>query len=281
MLFSLAGCKRKGDNYNYYLDLKYGDGEREKLDLYLPFDLEEKEECGLVLYIHGGAWISGDKEVYHSEIEKRVKNGSYAYATMNYHYIDDDHDVFFIMNEIFMALDKIKKTATDDGINITKVILTGASAGAHLSLLYAYGYFGFSPFYSPITPTAVISFSGPANIANRDYFEAIDLGDCTYLFSMLTGHKYNKDTYEEAFEDLMKVSPYVYASSAVPTLICHGMKDSVVPYSDALYLRQALETFNIAYDLISFENSNHGLESDPDKWDEAMRLFDEYLNRYL
>ena len=279
--FSLIGCKKKSDNYYYYLDLKYGDGEREKLDLYLPFDLKDKEECGLVLYIHGGAWVSGDKSGYKDEIERRVKNGTYAYAAMNYHYIDDEHDGLFIMNEIFHALEKIKETSQSEGINITKVILTGYSAGGHLSLLYAYGFFNFDPFYSPILPVAVISFSGPTNMTNHAYFEASDLGDCSYYFSMLSGHKYTKETFEDAFPDLMKVSPVNYTDHAVPTLICHGVKDTVVPYSDALYLSQALEREKIDFDFISFENSNHGLDKDPDKWDYAMNLFDEYLKRYL
>lgn len=277
-----TGCIHKKDNYIYYKDAKYGSFKRQKLDLYLPNDMKGKKDGGLVLYIHGGAWVAGDKDGYRNEMEKNVKEGGYAYAAMNYHYISDDTDCFVILNDVFMALEEIKKLAKENDIELTKVLLTGGSAGAHIALLYAYSYFYVDPFYSPIVPTCVVSYSGPAHIVNEDYYEMEDLSGKAYdLFSKLSGFRYTEDTYYDAFPYLLKVSPTYYASTAVPTIICHGAKDSVVPVSDAYILDNTLTAYGIKHDLIIFPNSNHGLDCDPDKMEEANSLFKEYMKLYL
>ena len=110
------------------------------------------------------------------------------------------------------------------------------------------------------------------------------LGGKAYeLFSNLSGFPYNEETYYDAFEYLLKVSPTYYAMQghAVPTVICHGEKDTVVPVGDAYYLDQILTELRTAHDLVIFPNSNHGLESDPDQWEYASKLFKEYMEKYL
>ena len=44
------------------INMVYGAGERQVLDLYLPRKAEG--DIGLILFLHGGAWIGGDKESY-------------------------------------------------------------------------------------------------------------------------------------------------------------------------------------------------------------------------
>ena len=277
--FISVGCKK---DYYEFIDLSYGNHERQKLDLYIPHDLKDKEEVGLVLYIHGGAWVWGDKSSYTDEIKSRLKNGNIACATMNYRYTSKDISASDIMNDIFHALDAIKAKANEYDVNITKVLLTGHSAGAHLSLLYGYGFQYFDPFYSPILPVCVVALSGPTDITNREYYEMPDFGMNLYeLFSYLSGHTYNEETYEEALLDLLNVSPIKYTGSGIPTLICHGVKDTVVPYTDAIRLDYLLTEDNIKHDFLSFPNSNHGLESDPDMNKEMKRLFQEYIDEYL
>ena len=277
--FISFGCKK---NYYEFIDLSYGEHERQKLDLYIPHDLKDQEEVGLILYIHGGAWVWGDKSGYTDEIKKRLKNNNVAIATMNYRYASIDISANDIMNDIYHALDKIKAKANEKNIDITKVLLTGHSAGGHLSLLYAYGYQYFEPFTTPIMPVCVVSLSGPTDITNREYYNMSDFGMNLYeLFSWLSGHSYNEETYEDAMLDLLNVSPIKYSHSAVPTLLCHGTKDSVVPYSDAVRLDYLLTEDNIDHHFLTFPNSNHGLESDPDMTKEMNKLFNEYIDKYL
>ena len=284
LFLGVSGCKHKEDNYVYYNDLSYGTHKRQKLDLYIPNDMKGNEDGGLVLYIHGGAWVAGDKDGYRDEMKKNAQDGGYSYAAINYRYIDDDTNAFDILNDIFYALEKIKEVALENGVKLTKVLLTGGSAGGHLALLYAYSFFQVDPFYSPILPTCVVSYSGPTNITSTDYYTMPALSGQAYdLFSKLSGYKYNEETYNDAFPYLLKVSPTFYAmiGYGVPTVICHGEQDTVVPVSDAIYLDHVLNELNVSHDLVLFPHSDHGLESDPDKWEYANKLFKEYMKKYL
>ena len=92
-------------------------------------------------------------------------------------------------------------------------------------------------------------------------------------------------TYEEkdkAKDALYAVSPIAYVDeSTVPTIICHGMKDNVVPYSNALSIVEKLEQYGVAYDFISYSNSDHGLANDPECAEKADKLIFEYADKYL
>src|SRR5690349_1354529 len=55
-----------------YYDGPGADAIRHKLDLYLP---EGKQDFPLMMYVHGGAWRSGSKEIYPRIAEVFVKRG--------------------------------------------------------------------------------------------------------------------------------------------------------------------------------------------------------------
>ena len=138
-----------GENYTQYINLSYGSGERQKLDLCIPNDASG--DLGLVLFIHGGAWIAGDKGSYKNGVKSASETYGFAGASINYRYISDEIDFNDILDDIDAALACIKAKGAELGVNINKVLLTGDSAGGHLSLLYAYSRAGTAP----IAPNAL------------------------------------------------------------------------------------------------------------------------------
>ena len=150
-IISLFGLGEKQDNACVYTDISYGLHERQKLDLYLPTDCGD--DMGLVLYIHGGAWIEGDKEGYYTTLKQTAEKYGVACAAVNYRYISEDVNLLDIMDDIDAAMKCIKIKGKLNGINIKRSILTGGSAGGHLSLLYAYSRVEGSA----IPPVAVMS----------------------------------------------------------------------------------------------------------------------------
>lgn len=52
--------------------------ERQKLDLYIP---DEGENLPLIIWIHGGAWLGGNKRHY---VPKAHLKSGYAGASINY-----------------------------------------------------------------------------------------------------------------------------------------------------------------------------------------------------
>lgn len=274
------------ENKEYvFKNLSYGSHERQVMDLYLP---EENDgEVGLVLFIHGGAWVSGNKDGYKNALRTACNDLGYAAAAINYRYLSESVSLFDIADDIDLALKMIKEKGNEKGININKVLLTGSSAGGHLSLFYAYS----RKNTAPITPVAVVSNCGPTDLSDDNYYYNADLGmnselgafeDIAYLFSCASGQKFTYETRASAEEALLKVSPVYYVDSgAVPTVINHGQKDTIVPFSNAKSLAEKLEAKGIPYDFNIYPNSGHGLDKDEANTEIADDLLYEYVFTYL
>src|SRR5574344_334262 len=137
---TMAACAPKTtitneSNYTLYSNTYYGNAERNYMDLCIPSD--KSGSVGLVLMIHGGGWIAGDKSCYNDSIKAWCSEKGYVSASINYQYADGNNvTADDIMDDISMALMKIKEISAQKNITVNKVLLTGGSAGAHLSLLY-------------------------------------------------------------------------------------------------------------------------------------------------
>ncbi len=259
-------------------NISYGTHERQVLDLYLPEELSDV--TGLVLCIHGGAWIGGDKSAYTENAKELCKNQNIAAATINYRYLSETVTMADIIDDIDAAVAKIKEIGREKGTDIQKMLLTGHSAGGHLSMLYAYS----RADTAAITPAAVANLSGPTDMYDSNYFVNNDLGtdNVLMLVSYATGKQITLDNFAASKEEIDKVAPLYYVNAdTVPTIICHGMKDTIVPYSNAVSLDARLTEFGVTHEFISYPNSGHGLENDAEQSKQAEELMFDYLNRYV
>ena len=274
----LFGLESKITTYEYR-DIAYGTHERQTLDLNIP--KENDGEIGLVLYIHGGAWIAGDKDGYEKAIENTASDYGYAAASINYRYIDDNTSIHDELDDIEGALAKIKELGEEKGVSINKVLLTGDSAGGHLSLLYAYSRVKSAP----IMPVAVVSNSGPTDLYDDNFYHNNAIGDeetISQLFSYACGQKFSYSEKILAIYSLYQISPISYINkNTVPTVINHGMQDSIVPYSNAEKLDTLLSLYGVPHVLNSYPNSDHDLGNDKENKALAQKLFIEYCENYL
>lgn len=264
-----------------YENLSYGNHERQNLNLCISKEAEGKS-VGLILNIHGGAWIEGDKSTYKlSDLQQVAANNKFATAAVNYRYISEDTDINDIMDDIDSALAKIKEVGKEHNVDIDKVILTGYSAGAHLSMLYAYSRVS----EAPIKPVAVVSYCGPTNLADTNFYHNSNLGDEAFvslLMSYACGQKFTIDTIGTAAEALAKVSPVTYVNeNTVPTIIAHGEKDTTVPFSNAVQLDALLTENGVEHEFVVYPNSDHSLNNDADKSKLAGDLSVQYIEKYL
>jgi len=125
----------------FYADVPYGQGARHKLDIFLP--PLAKNPSGMVIYFHGGVFISGDKtQIYDSMGEllyiDSLLRKNIAFATVNYELIDqsdpNDAGVFQCFESGKRALQAIKYNQETLRINTDKIILYGSSAGSGIAL---------------------------------------------------------------------------------------------------------------------------------------------------
>ncbi len=259
-----------------YLNLSYGENERQVLDLYIPKDADD--EISLVLLIHGGWWISGDKESNLRTIQRIADNERIAAAAINYRYLSHDTDMYDLLDDIENALKVIKEKGKEHGTNINKVMLRGYSAGGHLSLLYAYS----RKNTSPITPVAVISDAGISDLCDENIYVLNDKSFVTQLFSYAIGETFTYENRSAVREKLERISPLYYVDdSTVPTIINHGKMDNVIPFSNAESLDQKLNENCIEHDFSVYPTSDHGLSNDNGSDDAADKLFEKYCKIYL
>lgn len=102
------------------LDIAYGEGPRNLLDLFLP----RGEPKGLVVFVHGGYWMAFDKNSW-SHLAVGAVDSGYAVAMPSYTLCPGVR-LAGIVREIGSAIDKA--AAMVDG----PIMLTGHSAGGHL-----------------------------------------------------------------------------------------------------------------------------------------------------
>ena len=274
----LSDGEVKNNGYTY-INMEYGHHERQVVDLYLPENSDG--EVGLILLIHGGGWKAGSKEDYGATAADYLERYGCAVAALNYRYISRVFDINDELDDIEACLGRIKNVASEKGITLNGMLLTGGSAGGHLAMLYAYA----RKDTSSITPKAVISYSGPTDFTDDNFYHNNPLGSenaMAELFSDACGKRFRYKNMNKAYNELMDVSPVAYVDeNTVPTVINHAVMDTVVPYSNAETIVEKFNEYGVTYDLNIFWNSNHGLESDPENTRIAEELFDEYMMTYI
>ncbi len=262
-------------------NVAYGDSERQVVDIYLPKNAEET--TGLMVFIHGGAWVSGDKSTYEKNCKSVADEYGYVTAAVNYRYINDSVHCEDMLEDIDAAVTKIKEVAAENGITIKAAAYGGHSAGGHLALMYSYTYAD----KSAVPVAFCFDMSGPADMKDVNFFadtNALGHDNVLNLCTWLTGLSVTDDNLynEEIVAALDSVSPVSYVTSeTVPTIIAHGNADDIVPYSNAVTLDSALTAAGVEHTFITYKNTGHGLDNDS----AAASLYEEtlkdYANRYL
>lgn len=260
-----------------FKDISYGNDENQTLDLSLPID--NREQTGLVLYIHGGGWVGGDKSKIVNDFDTQLANKNYATASINYRLSElDKTDIYDIIDDITAALSRIKEIAAGYSVNINKVILNGYSAGGHLSLLYAYRY----RQVSPIEIVAVFASSPACDLSIDEFYKNNPLGDEKYMCELMSkacGLKFTKETRIAHKKLLQELSPTDYVTSdCVPTVISHGKKDKVAPFKGSKNLSELLVESSVTHNFIVFEKSGHQLNKDESTKQYAKSVLQSYIN---
>ncbi|KAG8878317.1 Kynurenine formamidase [Tulasnella sp. 331] len=119
-------------------ELPYGDHPLNKLDLYYPEDhVATIAKPPLIVFVHGGAWRSGDKSEYVSFAEDLVNKTGAAVAIVNYRISPrkpEDAPALHHPAHTQDLLDALHKLLEEEEMTFdsTRMILVGHSCGAHM-----------------------------------------------------------------------------------------------------------------------------------------------------
>jgi acetyl esterase/lipase len=112
------------------LDLAYGPGRFETLDLYRPTGAPR---VPVFVFIHGGYWQASDK-AHHAQFAQGLLDASYAVAMPNYGLAPDTPLETSIV-QCMAALKYLLKEAGPLGLDASRVHISGHSAGGHLTAM--------------------------------------------------------------------------------------------------------------------------------------------------
>lgn len=116
------------DDIIYTKKLSYGKEKQQYINTYVRKDLTQ-EKKPLLIYIHGGGWISGVMPMRNNYVLEWAKKGYYV-ASVNYTYAPQQ--VYpYQLNEIFSAIDFILDSADNANIDTDNIVLAGESAGGY------------------------------------------------------------------------------------------------------------------------------------------------------
>lgn len=260
-----------------YFNVSYGQSAEQTMDIYVPVTAKRRAENGVILYIHGGSWTGGDKWECGGDALRYARNG-YVTASMNYTLQTEENGVSALdmLDEVTLAIEKIKDFSDKKGLNITKLCTSGYSAGAHLSALYAYSRASESPIEIVMTANRV----APSDFHPESWDPQYGEGSALNLASSLSGIQITDAMIADgSVEAVIKsVSPAMHVNSAsVPTVCGFGGKDTTVPAGNAASMKKALEESGIDYTYVLYPNSSHMLFED---FKEAQQ-YDKAVKQYL
>mgnify|MGYP000904729224 CR=1 FL=1 len=228
-------------------DIKYGSDARNTMNVFIPKG--SKNDTPFILFLHGGAWVSGDKNDI-ALVQLALGMEGVASAAMNYRYASDRVHYQELMSDVNSAVRYIVGHGNDWNIDTNKITIGGISAGAHMALLYAYHYDQEDSIRS------VISLAGPTDLTNVDFLNGAILLKLINGANNMVGAKYEFG--KPVPVQFKTASPVQYVKN-IPTLIIHGTADIVVPYTQAELLNTTLQRKNYIHELMTIDGANHDL----------------------
>ena len=269
------------DDYGQrFQDITYGNREHNTYDLYLPNDADKNDNLALILYIHGGSWLGGDKSWHHGDCYDWVQKG-YATATMNYSLLNEEGISLLTMyDEIDTCIRHIEKFAAEKGAHIRQMAIAGYSAGGHLAMMFAYNH----SHPMPIRFAAIkvgpsdfrILFPKDENAKDEDIENAVFCGSGKRMkISEIT------DELLDSIRSLNSPVCYINDSTALPAIFAYGEKDWLVKPDHYHALQAKYDSVGKPYELIVFPNSGHDLMRDKDCSERHDSVMSAYCKTYF
>lgn len=248
-------------------DLPYADTDnpRQRLDVYLPKARKPDAPLPVIVFIHGGGWLAGNKSSGQGNLLRFVKSGDYAGISIGYRLTNEAQWPAQI-HDCKAAIRWIKAHAKERGLDPTKIAVWGTSAGGHLVSMLGTsgdvkeleGTLG-KHLDQDSKVTCVVNFFGPEDFLTmirqpstvdrsqgNDYPEA----------KLLGGPVPEREAVAK------EASPVTHISKGdAPFFTAHGTKDPLVPFAQAEELHAALQKAGVPSLLQEMTNGGHGFQS--------------------
>ena len=261
-----------GSDYWMTPDITYQTAENRSVKLDVWYRHAAKTPQPTLVFIHGGGWIFGSKEgavlnfLPFMEMGWTIVNVEYRMASQSL--------APAAVEDARCALRWVFRNAKQYNFDTNKIVLSGQSAGGHLSLISGMlpngtGLDNNCYGDEELKVAAIINWYGISDV--NDLLEGKNLRSWA---KMWMGSQPNQA------EIAKKVSPLTYVRAGLPPILTiHGDKDSVVPYSHSVRLHVALDRIKTPNKFITIKGGDHGMFSQAD-YVKSFKEIKDFLRQY-
>jgi len=234
---------------NKWLDVPYAAlSNAQKLDIYLPDDAAGKASYPVIVSIHGGAFMFGDKA--DGQLTPMLEGLKHGYAVVSINYRMSGEALFpKNINDVKAAIRWIKANASQYKLDANKIALWGGSAGGNLSSLAGTSgdvkeledmSLGNSSQSSRVQ--AVVDWFGPTDfLAMDDQLRETGNGTPDHSAANSPESKVLGQKITAIPDRVREANPETYITpDDPPFFIEHGTKDNLVPTQQSINFAKKL-----------------------------------------
>ncbi|HXE64046.1 MAG TPA: alpha/beta hydrolase [Bryobacteraceae bacterium] len=229
------------------------------LDLHVP---DGAGPFPAAILVHGGGFDAGNRATNMSPTFQPLADAGFAWFSMDYR-MGPEFQFPQAKEDIDAAIKWVKANAKTYKVDVSKLVLSGESAGGYL-VNYA------ATHETPATKVAaVVDIYGPVD------YEKIARQRAQYpaRFNMksIASHQakggsiwfFGVDGYDEAsYAKLKELSPINAVHKGMPPFLeIHGTRDDQVPYEQSTLMCAAMHRVGAACEIITVEAGGHGMGS--------------------
>ena len=230
-----------------------------KLDLYLPKNRTNLTPT-LILF-HGGGWVDGQKE---RNVLFLLPYLAMGWTAVNVEYrTGHQSPAPAAVEDARCALRWVNYHSREYSLDPSKFVLTGTSAGGHLSLIT-----GMLPANTVFDRQCTIQGNDRWNTATVPELKVaaivnwFGISDVADLLEGPNAKNYAREWFgsmSNADQLAKQVSPINYVRAGLPPIITiHGENDDVAPYNHSVRLHAALDKAGVPNQLVTIRGRKHG-----------------------
>lgn len=235
----------------------------------------------LAIVIHGGGWQNGSKdEGGVRNVTRNLVSKGFAVANFNYPLVKMINGVWvnqfpIPVQALRCGMRYLSKNAAKWGIDKTRVVTYGASAGGNLSSMLAYagddtsGVLDSSdcehklepliPVHASITNSGVYAFRVATAFSRPGARAFLGNANCDPLLDqevLLAPEP--KQCRDYRWAQAAKASPRQYINASTPpTFAIHSIADGTVNYDQFEWLTKTLQEFEVPYSAVTIDGTDH------------------------
>lgn len=263
--------------YAVMKDVAYGTDSQQTMDVYLPRDLKRPgRPTYTVVFMHGGGYYISDKTREERYIRPYLQRGA-TVVNLNFRL---KRGIPVASEDLTLALNFLAKQQGTFPMNLNRLVLTGFSAGGHISSLVAVT--ANDPTYPhPLAPgigiAAVVNFSGP--VGGLDVVEKVFMDHSVPLMKEIGMALFTETEGYAPKEMTRKYEPLTYLDAKDPPFFIWqgGLDDQVPPVTFAQFV-EVLQRDKRKNAVLFVPNGRHSPSES--EFTEAYKQIFEFLDKH-